>query len=227
MSERERKAVGSENEPARGASRSPRGCRAGGMRAACLVLVSCWALFWALFLSSMPAGGQPKPSEYAVEAAYLLNFGKFMRVSPGGEAGAGSFNICVVGKDSLGPSLDEIAANEIIEGRPVRVVRLDQSQPQAQPQPQARQCAIAYFDASEQRRMEQDLALLHGSDTLTVSDAPDFLKHGGMIQLQLVSNHVRFSVNLEAVRRTHLVLSSELLRVAVSVTGNNPGEVQP
>jgi YfiR/HmsC-like len=171
----------------------------------------------------MPAGGQPKPSEYAVEAAYLLNFGKFMRVSPGAEAGAGSFNICVVGKDSLGPSLDEIAANEVLEGRPVRVVRLEQ----AQAQPQPRQCDIAYFDASEQRRIEQDLALLHGSDTLTVSDAPDFLKHGGMIQLQLVSNHVRFSVNLEAVRRTHLVLSSELLRVAVSVTGNNPGEVQP
>jgi hypothetical protein len=43
----------------------------------------------------------------------------------------------------------------------------------------------------------------------------------------LVSNHVRFSVNLDPLRRTHLNLSSELLRVAASVSGNRPGEVQP
>jgi hypothetical protein len=39
-------------------------------------------------------------------------------------------------------------------------------------------------------------------------------------------SHVRFAVNLEAVEHTHLVLSSELLRVALSVTGK-PREVQP
>jgi hypothetical protein len=47
-----------------------------------------------------------------------------------------------------------------------------------------------------------------------------------MIQFLLVSDHVRFSVNLDPVRRTHLVLSSDLLRVAASVSGNRPGEVQ-
>ena len=75
--------------------------------------------------------------------------------------------------------------------------------------------------------MGQDLAAFKDSDTLTVSDAPDFLKRGGMIQLLLVSNHIRFSVDLDPVRRTHLNLSSELLRVAASVSGNRPGEVQP
>ena len=75
--------------------------------------------------------------------------------------------------------------------------------------------------------MDQDLAAFRDSDTLTVSDAPDFLKRGGMIQFLLVSNHVRFSVNLDPIRRTHLSLSSELLRVAASVSGNRSGEVQP
>jgi hypothetical protein len=163
--------------------------------------------------------GQAKPSEYAVKAAYLLNFGKFMRVPSSAESSVNSFNICVVGEDPFGRSLDQITTNEQIDGRPVRVLRLDEADP--------RQCAIAFIGGSDERRIGQNIAALKDSDTLTVSDAPDFLKHGGMIQLLLVSNHVRFSVNLDAVRRTHLTLSSDLLRVAVSVSGNHPDEVQP
>jgi hypothetical protein len=40
-----------------------------------------------------------------------------------------------------------------------------------------------------------------------------------MIQFVLIANNVRFTVNLDAVSRAHLVLSSELLRVASSVSG--------
>ncbi|HVN93675.1 MAG TPA: YfiR family protein [Terracidiphilus sp.] len=163
--------------------------------------------------------GQSRPSEYSVKAAYLLNFGKFMRLSQGAQPGSNDFNICVVGEDPFGGSLDEITAGEKIDGRAVRVIRMEK--------PDARGCAIAYLGMSEQKRMDQDLAAFRDSDTLTVSDAPDFLKHGGMIQFQLQSDHVRFAVNLDPVRRTHLVLSSELLRVAASVSGNRQGEVQP
>jgi len=183
----------------------------------------------ALLPSSNLLSAQSKPSEYSVKAAYLLNFGKFMRVSPGAVTSPNSFNICIVGEDPFGSSLDSITAGEQIDGRPVRVVRLekpDLDKPNLD-KPDSRQCAIAYLSPSEEKRMDQDLAAFKDSDTLTVSDAPDFLKRGGMIQLLLVSNHIRFSVNLDPVRRTHLNLSSELLRVAASVSGNRPGEVQP
>ncbi len=51
---------------------------------------------------------------------------------------------------------------------------------------------------------------------------PDFLSHGGMIQFQLVEKRVRFSVNLNAVDRSGLAMSSELLKVALSVKGKVP-----
>ena len=38
-----------------------------------------------------------------------------------------------------------------------------------------------------------------------------------MIQFVMVENHVRFAVNLDALNRAHLMLSSELLRVASSI----------
>jgi hypothetical protein len=43
-----------------------------------------------------------------------------------------------------------------------------------------------------------------------------------MIQFVMVENHVRFAVNLDALNRAHLVLSSELLRVASSIGGKPP-----
>jgi hypothetical protein len=181
------------------------------------------ALSCALLLSPNLLPGQSKPSEYTVKAAYLLNFGKFMRVSSGAQAGRNDFNICVVGEDPFGRALDDITAGEVIDGRPVRVVRLEKPNFD---KPDSQKCAIAYLGASEEKKLDLDLAAFQASDTLTVSDAPDFLRRGGMIRFLLVSDHVRFAVNLDPVRRTHLVLSSDLLRVAASVFGNRPGEVQ-
>ena len=57
---------------------------------------------------------------------------------------------------------------------------------------------------------------------ITVSELPDFLACDGMIQFQLVARRVGFSVNLDAVNRGHLTMSSELLKVAMSVKGRMP-----
>jgi YfiR/HmsC-like len=159
--------------------------------------------------------------EYDVKAAYLFNFGKFVRfTSSGAVIKRQSFDICIVGEDPLGHTLDELTANEQLDGEPVRIVRLKAAA-------EARGCAIAYISASEGSRVGTDLDALHGQAVLTVSDAAKFLQHGGMIQFINVANHVRFAVNLDAVRSAQLSLSSELLRVAVSVNGEAPAGVRP
>jgi hypothetical protein len=43
-----------------------------------------------------------------------------------------------------------------------------------------------------------------------------------MVQFQLVEKRVRFSVNLDAVNHVRLTMSSELLKVAMSVKGRAP-----
>jgi len=166
-----------------------------------------------------PLQAENKPTEYDVKAAYLLNFGKFIRVSPKGALTRATFDICVLGQDTMGHTLDSVAENEQIDRRQVRIRRLKDAT-------EARLCDIAYISPSEGDRVESDVAELRGLDVLTVSDAARFLANGGMIQFVLVANHVRFAVNLDAVKRSHLLLSSELLRVAVSVSGV-PGEVLP
>lgn len=152
-----------------------------------------------------------KPTEYDVKAAYLLNFGKFVR-QVGEQPPRVSFDICLLGHDPMGPTIDDLAANQSIDKRPVHVRRIPDVT-------QTKGCAVLFISADEGDHLREDLAILSSSDVLTVSDAPDFLDRGGMIQFLLIQNHVRFAVNLNAVNRAHLVLSSELLRVASSVIG--------
>jgi hypothetical protein len=52
---------------------------------------------------------------------------------------------------------------------------------------------------------------------LTVSDIPQFSQRGGMIQFVLVGNKLRFEVNLANAQAAGLTLSSDLLKVAVTV----------
>lgn len=167
------------------------------------------------------ASAQTRMSEYAVKAAYLFNFGKFVRFAPAAAASSGrTFDLCIVGEDPFGESLDDLTANEQLDDKPVSVLRLKKAD-------EARGCAIAYISASEGNRVGADVNALRGRAVLTVSDAPDFLQRGGMIQLLVVDSHVRFAVNLGAVRSAQLGLSSELLRVAISVNGEIPPGVRP
>ncbi|HMG87853.1 MAG TPA: YfiR family protein [Terracidiphilus sp.] len=155
-----------------------------------------------------------KPTEYDVKAAYLLNFGKFVRQADG-QGPRASFDICLLGHDAMGQTIDDLAANQAIDNLPVHVRRIPDVT-------QTKGCSILFISADEDDHLREDLAILSSSDVLTVSDAPDFLDRGGMIQFVLIQNHVRFAVNLNAVNRAHLVLSSELLRVASSVIGKPP-----
>ena len=52
---------------------------------------------------------------------------------------------------------------------------------------------------------------------LTVSDDPQFIRRGGMIQFVFDDNRVRFEINLAAVQRARLNLSSELVKLATAV----------
>jgi hypothetical protein len=49
------------------------------------------------------------------------------------------------------------------------------------------------------------------SSALTVSDMPDFINNGGMIQFVLKDNKARFEVNLVAAEKAGLTISSQLL----------------
>lgn len=168
---------------------------------------------WAASSPQSAAAERPSPDE--VEAAYLYNFGKFVRW-PGVPAQQ-PLAICIAGDDAMSQVAARLTTGESIDGRPLEVKRLDGPA-------EAAGCSILFVGGSERERQDEYLAGVAGKPVLTVGDGPDFLVHGGMIQFQLTRRHVRFSVNLNAARHSSLQLSSELLKVAVKVVGRPGGQ---
>jgi hypothetical protein len=148
-----------------------------------------------------------KPTEYEVKAAYLYNFGKFIKWPPSSES---TFEICVFGNDPFGISLDSLTAGESLDGKRLAIRRISSTT-------EAQKCRILYVSRSEQGRAPSILEAVKHLPILTVSDIPNFLDDGGVISFVMQGDRVRFQVSLPAAERAGLSLSSELLKVAVSV----------
>jgi hypothetical protein len=162
---------------------------------------------------------QAKPKEYEVKAAYLYNFGRFVRWPANVPTTQdNSFSICVLGQDPFGPTLDSTLAGESLDGRPVVVRRISRAQ-------DVGDCRIMFISSTEENHLKQILAALENSLVLTVSDMPDFSRRGGMIQFVLEGSKVRFEINLANAEAARLTVSAELLKVAATVRKNGqPGD---
>lgn len=168
------------------------------------------ALLLLLFFSTVVAEAQQHPTESQVKAAYLYNFGKFVRWQTDSPARHDSFDICVLGKDNFGAVLDSTVEGETIEGKKVTARRLTSIEEVAH-------CSVLFVVSSEESRLNLILAAARRFDVLTVSDIPRFADRGGIIGLVTQGDRIRFRVNRRAAEDAHLVLSSELLKVAVEV----------
>jgi len=172
------------------------------------------ALIWMIgAANARDAAEAERPSQQDVEAAYLYNFGKFVRWPQ--IAAQGPLTICVAGRDSMSQEIARLVTGETIEGRPLQVRTPDSAE-------RVEGCSILFIGAPQSDRVAEFLSAASGKPVLTVGDTPDFLVRGGMIQFVLVEDHVRFSVNLAAATHSNLQLSSELLKVALAVQGQ-PG----
>lgn len=157
-------------------------------------------------------------SEYEVKAAYLYNFGRFVEWPqniPSGQTN--EFTICVLGRDPFGLALDATISGEKIDGKNVVARRISKVG-------EAAACRVLFISSSENKQLREILSTIGKLSVLTVSDMPQFVQQGGMVQFVLVENRVRFEINLEVTRQAGLNLSSELLKVATEVRGKSrPG----
>lgn len=184
------------------------GWRVTGSHSRCWLMVAASLLLSGLILSG--SAWASEFDEYAVKAAYLYNFAKFVEWPPETFADADApLRICIAGDNPFGDALASLT-DKRVGSHPVEVRALPAT---ANLNP----CHIVFISRSEQGRFKALLTKLHRLPIVTVSDINGFAQAGGMIGLVEADQRIRFDINLAATRQANLKLSSQLLKLATIV----------
>jgi hypothetical protein len=121
-------------------------------------------------------------------------------------------DICVLGRDPFGSTLDETVAGRTVGNRTVRARRVSSTAG-------ARGCNILFVSRSAQSEVDAVVSSFSGSPVLLVGEQDRFAREGGMINFVEVDNKVRFEINEAAAKKAGLKISSQLLKLATIVEG--------
>ncbi len=161
----------------------------------------------AILMDAGVAVSQPASVEYQVKAAFLFNFAKFVEWPRQAFARTDSpLTICLAG-DPFDGAVDRIVQGEVLDGRLLRVRRLN-------PGDDLRSCQIIYVAPSEARRSEEMINAVMNAPVLTVGESDNFINDGGMIRFVKTGGRIHFQINPDAAERASLKVSSRLLRLA-------------
>ena len=168
------------------------------------------ALVATLFLSCAGAG-YAQTLEYAVKANYLVRFAVFVQWPSHVFASAEApVTICIAGRDPFGAVLTDAAGAHTAHGRRIVARSLGSAD-------QVRGCHMVYLGA----RAPGDLAAAAArtSGVLLITDQAVSARRGA-VHFAVASGRVRFHIDNDAARRADLSISSRLLTLALSVTGD-------
>jgi hypothetical protein len=162
-----------------------------------------------LLLSSGSLQSQDVSRRYQLKAVLLLNLLRFVEWP---EQALGSTNapvvIGILGYDPFGPLLEEVVRDEQVYERKIEIRRYTSVS-------EIDSCHLLFISSGEQRSMSSILTSLRNRPILTVSDAEQFVRHGGMIKFfTKPDGKTGLRINPGAARTAELRLRALLLQVA-------------
>jgi hypothetical protein len=156
-------------------------------------------------------------SEYELKAAFIFNFAKFVEwVNRSDIDQINSLPLCLLGEDPFGVVIDKLEGKKVYEYA-IHIKRIASINDHSG-------CRILFISQSETDKLPKLFDVLNQKKgILTISDIKGFANGGGVIELVLNENRIRFIVNIAAAKKADLYLSSKILRLA-NVVGGDWGE---
>ncbi|MDO8539808.1 MAG: YfiR family protein [Opitutaceae bacterium] len=175
--------------------------------------------FVGLVFACMLAGGKARASEAqeaAVKAAGLFKIISFV------EWPASAFStsdaplvVGVVGRDPIANLIESFAEGETWHGRKVVVRPFSSSR-------MTGECHVLFVGLSEQSNWSNIRSQCVARPILTISDASQFARMGGIVQLATERNRLHLIVNVGVARESGVTISSKVLRLAEIVGDPRP-----
>jgi hypothetical protein len=182
-----------------------------------------------IFLVSPARAEQVVTREYQLKAAFLHKFLGFIdwehaahgQETSGAEepeveqtANVPHREICILGDNPFGSSLERLVTLHDPDKKQV-TVRV------AQDLEDATTCSLLFISRSEKDRLKEVLERVRTLSIVTVSDIEGFAENGGIIELVVEGNHVRFIINSDRARENGIRVDSQLLALARKVRSVN------
>jgi len=173
-------------------------------------------LFW---IAPVQAYGEVASGVTApmLKAAFLYNFANFAEWPDGALAAGQRLSLCVAGDDAVADALEKT-----IKGRKVDTHELTVEV--IKPDAPIGSCHLLYVSGLDKKRAGELLDSLKNAPVFTVSDGHRFAEMGGVAQLILENDRMRFAVNVGAARRARLKISSKLLSLATIIKDQPNGQ---
>ncbi len=169
-----------------------------------------WALGLILTIAltaAIPRIGEASTArEYALKAGYLFKF--LHLVEWPNERERPNFIIAIIGPGPFGKSINDLGG-KVVRGKKISVTTFENM-----PTPAPTDQVILFVDRANQDVFIKNKSRLEQMNVLTVGEGVKFAEQGGCINLVTVKNRVRFRMNVDAVRRSKLRVSSKLIQVA-------------
>ena len=160
-------------------------------------------------------------SEYLIKAGFIYNFAQLVQWPSAAFSQADSpIVIGILGTDPFGTSIDRVVENKKLDGRNVVVKRLRWNRDLKD----LTQCNILFVSLSEREHISDLVNMVKWLPILTIGETPGFAARGGIINLTLEDNKVRFEVNIGAAKQANLNISSRLLALAKIVPQGAEGK---
>ena len=168
------------------------------------------ALSLAIGLAPSPTRAQGFDQSVQTKAAYIVNFTSFVTwpdaVMSDGNA---PFVITVLGQDPFGEMLANLTAGRNVGGKRIEIqhvttVSVDSLQ----------RSHIVYISPSMADNVRWIITNTQHRPILTISEIPDFMSQGGVLNFVTENNRVAFEINVSAVERASLAVNARLLRLA-------------
>lgn len=158
---------------------------------------------------SAPDAADPARVEYAIKAAYLYNFIRYVEWPTNAQPAAGEpLVIGILGNDPFAGALDEIVARKrTAQGHELKIKRAGQAR-------DLTDCHVVFMAESEANAALEFPDGLRGRAILTVGEAVDFLEKGGVLRFRIVGKKVRFEIRDASISPTGLKISSQLRKLS-------------
>jgi hypothetical protein len=154
--------------------------------------------------------------EYVIKAAISLNLARFTEWPVDAlEADSLTVNLCVFGNKNMRQAFAQMEKKPLGK-RSLHVIQMHAPV-------HLEQCNMVYVSELEEIALMQVLTLVEGRPMLSIGERDDFLKRGGLVNLAMKDGKIQIQVNLDAVARSGIKISSRVLALTSIINVKNTG----